>query len=156
MIKKINNCEVCHSKNLFKVLDLGKHPLCDDLIKVGSKQNSKLYKIEILFCKKCFTAHQKYQVNKKILFIGNLSSSNDKYNYEILKKKNKVYAINTEVFLISSKLFYLILYHFYFNLIETWLFYRFKKRIVKNYDLIWVESGELLGKKLIENLKKKG
>ena len=47
------------------------HPLCDDLIKVGSKQNSKLYKIEILFCKKCFTAHQKYQVNKKILFNKN-------------------------------------------------------------------------------------
>lgn len=92
----------------------------------------------------------------KILFIGNLSSTNDKYNYEVLKKKNKVDAINTEVFLISSKLFYIILYHFYFNLIETWLFNRFKKRIVKNYDLIWVESGELLGKKLIENLKKKG
>ena len=31
--------------------NLGLHPLCDDLIKVGSKQNSKLYKIEILFVK---------------------------------------------------------------------------------------------------------
>jgi len=67
----IKNCEVCESKNFKKVLNLGLHPLCDDLIKVGSKQNSKLYKIEILFCKKCFTAHQKYQVNKKILFNKN-------------------------------------------------------------------------------------
>jgi len=65
------NCEVCESKNFKKVLNLGLHPLCDDLIKIGSKKNSKLYKIEILFCKKCFTAHQKYQVNKKILFNKN-------------------------------------------------------------------------------------
>ena len=67
----IKKCEVCQSKDFKKVLNLGLHPLCDDLIKVGSKQNSKLYKIEILFCKKCFTAHQKYQVNKKILFNKN-------------------------------------------------------------------------------------
>ncbi len=64
----IKNCEVCESKSFKKVLNLGLHPLCDDLIKVGSKQKNKMYKIEILFCKKCFTAHQKYQVNKKILF----------------------------------------------------------------------------------------
>ena len=67
----IKKCEVCQSKDFKKVLNLGLHPLCDDLIKVGSKQNGKLYKIEILFCKKCFTAHQKYQVNKKILFNKN-------------------------------------------------------------------------------------
>ena len=71
MIKKINNCEVCQSKNLFKVLDLGKHPLCDDLIKLKSKKENKFYKIEILFCKKCMTAHQKYQINKKVLFPKN-------------------------------------------------------------------------------------
>ena len=67
----IKKCEVCESKDLKKVLNLGLHPLCDDLIKIGSAQNSKLYKIEILFCNKCFTAHQKYQVNKKILFNKN-------------------------------------------------------------------------------------
>ena len=43
----IKKCEVCQSKDFKKVLNLGLHPLCDDLIKVGSKQNSKLYKIEI-------------------------------------------------------------------------------------------------------------
>jgi len=67
----IKNCEVCESTGFKQVLNLGSHPLCDDLIKVGSKQKSKMYKIEILFCKKCFTAHQKYQVNKKILFNKN-------------------------------------------------------------------------------------
>lgn len=60
-------CEIC-KKNLIPVLNLGKHPLCDDLIKIKSKKKNKFYKIEILLCKKCFTAYQKYQVSKKILF----------------------------------------------------------------------------------------
>ena len=32
------------------------------------KKKSLLYKIEILYCINCFTAHQKYQVKKKKLF----------------------------------------------------------------------------------------
>ena len=64
----INFCELCNSKKIYKVLDLGKHPLCDDLKKIGSKKKNILYKIEILLCKNCLTAHQKYQVRKKILF----------------------------------------------------------------------------------------
>ena len=63
-----NACEICSKKNLPTVLDLGKHPLCDDLIKIGNKKRSKLYKIEIIFCKNCITAYQKFQVPKKRLF----------------------------------------------------------------------------------------
>ena len=61
-------CEICSSNKLIKVLNLGKNPLCDDLIKISSKNKNILYRIEILFCKNCFTAHQKYPVKKKILF----------------------------------------------------------------------------------------
>ena len=32
-------CEVCKSINTFKFLDLGKQPLCDDLISINSKKN---------------------------------------------------------------------------------------------------------------------
>ena len=63
-----NICEICKGKNLPVVLNLGKHPLCDDLIKVGSNKKSKFYKIEVIFCKNCITAYQKYQVPKKKLF----------------------------------------------------------------------------------------
>jgi len=31
---KITKCEVCENKQLKKVLDLGNHPLCDDLIPI--------------------------------------------------------------------------------------------------------------------------
>jgi len=66
-----NICEICNNKKLPTVLNLGKHPLCDDLIKVGNKKKNKLYKIEVIFCKKCITAYQKYQVPKKKLFPPN-------------------------------------------------------------------------------------
>ena len=66
-----NFCELCNSKKVNKVLDLGKHPLCDDLKKIGSKKKNIFYKIEILLCRNCITAHQKYQVKKKILFHKN-------------------------------------------------------------------------------------
>jgi len=67
-MKEIIDCEVCGSKNLYTILDLGKHPLCDDLIPIGSELISELYPIEILFCNKCLTCHHRFQVPKKKLF----------------------------------------------------------------------------------------
>lgn len=62
-------CEVCNSNISNKIfLNLGKQPLCDDLIKINSKKISRLYKLELIYCNNCFTVHQKYQVPKKKLF----------------------------------------------------------------------------------------
>jgi len=67
-MNEIKVCEVCGSDQLESVLDLGLHPLCDDLVEFGSNRICKEYPIEILFCKKCITAHQKFQVPKNELF----------------------------------------------------------------------------------------
>jgi len=67
-MNEINSCEVCGNEKLFPVLDLGMHPMCDDLIKIGDDRKCNEYPIEILFCKTCNTAHQKYQVPKEELF----------------------------------------------------------------------------------------
>lgn len=67
-MKKIKKCEVCSSKNLIQVLNLGKHPLCDDLIPLKRNIKNFEYPVVILFCKRCKTAYQKYLVNKKKLF----------------------------------------------------------------------------------------
>ncbi len=67
-LKKIKICEVCDNSELLNVLNLGMHPLCDDLILKGNKEICKEYPIEILLCQNCNTAHQKYQVNKEKLF----------------------------------------------------------------------------------------
>ena len=71
MIKKyseISSCEVCGSSQLQSVLTLGSHPMCDDLIDISDEKVCVEYPIEILLCKKCITAHQRFQVSKENLF----------------------------------------------------------------------------------------
>lgn len=65
---EIQRCEVCGSTHLTKVLDLGSHPMCDDLVAIGDARVCREYPIEILFCERCCTAHQHYQVPKSELF----------------------------------------------------------------------------------------
>ena len=64
-------CEVCDSKNIKKIIDLGDQPLCDDLIKIGSKKKSKKFETQIYFCLNCYTALHKTQIAPKILFPKN-------------------------------------------------------------------------------------
>ncbi|MBW4651623.1 MAG: class I SAM-dependent methyltransferase [Kaiparowitsia implicata GSE-PSE-MK54-09C] len=64
----ITTCEVCGGSDLKPVLDLGNHPLCDDLVPVGESRRNVKYPINIVYCENCCTAHQKYQVPKRELF----------------------------------------------------------------------------------------
>jgi SAM-dependent methyltransferase len=65
---EIHSCEVCGNDRLEPVLDLGPHPMCDDLVAVGDERKCREYRIEILFCDQCITAHQRFQVPKAELF----------------------------------------------------------------------------------------
>ena len=42
--------------------------MCDDLVKIEDDRKCKEFPIEILYCKRCNTAHQKYQIPKQELF----------------------------------------------------------------------------------------
>src|SRR5882672_6910872 len=64
----ITSCEVCGSVDLRPAIDLGLHPMCDDLVPVGDDRVCKEYPIEILFCDACRTAHQRFQIPKHELF----------------------------------------------------------------------------------------
>jgi hypothetical protein len=65
---EITSCEVCGNNKLKSVLNLGLHPMCDDLVRVEEDRVCNEYPIEILFCKTCNTAHQRFQVPKEDLF----------------------------------------------------------------------------------------
>jgi len=67
-LKQIKHCELCGHKNLQEVLNIGNHPLCDDLIPISSNRQCTSYPITILLCQNCLTAHQKFQIRKEILF----------------------------------------------------------------------------------------
>lgn len=66
--KEIKACEVCGSTQLTSVLNLGLQPMCDDLVAIGDSRVCNEYPIEIMYCKKCRTAHQRFQIPKKMLF----------------------------------------------------------------------------------------
>ena len=74
-MQNINNqivaCEVCGSEDLRSVIDLGMHPMCDDLVAVDDTRVCKEYPIEIMYCGKCRTAHQRFQIPKTELFPPN-------------------------------------------------------------------------------------
>jgi hypothetical protein len=61
-------CEVCGSTQLVKVLDLGSHPMCDDLVRIGDSRKCLEFPIEIFLCTNCLTAHQGCQIPKQDLF----------------------------------------------------------------------------------------
>jgi SAM-dependent methyltransferase len=70
-LREIHRCEVCGTVALRSVLDLGTHPMCDDLVPTGDERTCREYPIEILFCDTCRTAHQRFQVPKQDLFPRN-------------------------------------------------------------------------------------
>ena len=64
-------CQVCSKKLKPNILNLGLHPLCDDLIPINSNKINRFYRINISYCKNCFTAFQTHNVNKNKLFPKN-------------------------------------------------------------------------------------
>jgi 2-polyprenyl-3-methyl-5-hydroxy-6-metoxy-1,4-benzoquinol methylase len=64
-------CEVCGNAGMETFLELGAHPLCDDLIDPQSPHDSELFRQTILLCEVCLTAHQGFPVQKETLFNPN-------------------------------------------------------------------------------------
>ena len=61
-------CEVCLVELSGPKLDLGFHPLCDDLEIDAENVAAKKFHQEIQLCQNCLTAHQLHQVPKEELF----------------------------------------------------------------------------------------
>src|ERR1035441_2366144 len=64
----ISTCEVCDGADMHSVLNLGNQPLCDDLVPIGNPAQPDKYPVELLCCARCLTVHQKYQVERSVLF----------------------------------------------------------------------------------------
>lgn len=67
-MRKIQSCEVCGETKLRPALDLGEHPMCDDLVPISDLRTPSVYPISIAFCPICKTAHQSFQIPKRTLF----------------------------------------------------------------------------------------
>ncbi|MDC3174116.1 methyltransferase domain-containing protein [Candidatus Pelagibacter sp.] len=71
----INFCQVCNTKKITEVIDLGHQPLADDLLLESEKNNPSIsYPIKIYLCKKCMLLQNNYIVSDKKLY-------DEKYHY---------------------------------------------------------------------------
>ena len=61
-------CEVCGNIVEGPIIDLGSHPLNDDMHRIGTNYVARKYRQEIQLCTSCFTAHQLHPVEKETLF----------------------------------------------------------------------------------------
>jgi len=67
-LSEVTECEVCSNEEIVEVLNLGNHPMCDDLVETNDSRMCREYPIVIMYCKRCDTAHQKFQIPKAELF----------------------------------------------------------------------------------------
>ncbi len=90
-----------------------------------------------------------------ILFIGS-KSGNSYLTYKTLKKiYKKVDLINIDKSLIGINFLLKVFIHISSILFKKYFFYFILNRVNKNYDLIYVRAGEVIGKNLIIELKKR-
>ena len=71
----LNYCQICNSKDIMEVLDLGYQPLADYLVeKKNFNKECLYYPIKINLCQKCQYLQNNYIVGDKLLY-------NEKYHY---------------------------------------------------------------------------
>ena len=69
----INFCQVCNSKKITEVINLGHQPLADDLILESEKNKPSIsYPIKIYLCKQCMLLQNNYIVSDKKLYDENI------------------------------------------------------------------------------------
>jgi hypothetical protein len=83
----ITKCEVCGNLLNDFTINLGAHPLCDDMTLINSPAISHNYLQKIWLCEICYTAHQLVQVPKEVLFTP-------KYRYRSSLTKDVLLGMN--------------------------------------------------------------
>ena len=68
MFKKVKKCRFCESKLIADVLDLGKQPLANGLLKKIKKKNSKKIPLKMIICKSCKLLQLSCTVKPELLF----------------------------------------------------------------------------------------
>ena len=106
MFKKIKKCRSCNSNLITNVLDLGKQPLANGLLKKINAKDTKYIPLELIICKDCKLLQLSCTVEPQILFknylwvTGTSKKVNDyrKHFFDKLKKYLKHHEILLHLF----------------------------------------------------------
>ena len=105
MNHKINNCRLCNSKSLVKIIDLKNQPPANSLHKKNEK--IKKFPLILLFCKKCSTAQLSISLDPKYLFkkyfwVTATSSTAKKHSLFFFKKMTKYLKEKSNIIEVAS------------------------------------------------------
>ncbi len=96
----IDFCQICNSKNINLVIDLGFQPLADDLLIEKNKNSpATIYPIKIYLCKSCrllqnnFIVGDKKLYNKNYHYIPGISKTVEKNLFDLAKKLVNLYKL---------------------------------------------------------------
>lgn len=68
----IKNCQICNSKKLHLILDLGHQPLCDSLLTVDTLNESEnTYPLRMIWCEECSLVQIDYCVDGNLVYHPN-------------------------------------------------------------------------------------
>jgi len=94
-------CKLCNSKEIFKIINLGKQPLANKYPKNKKDfKNEKKYLLQIMFCNKCKNANIKKIISRKELFenyyyLSSVNLALVKHFEKLAKKiKNKKFVLD--------------------------------------------------------------
>lgn len=104
----IKECQICRSKKIYEILDLGHSGLCDSLLKKDDlNKHEKSYPLKLFKCRKCHLLQINYVVNNEEVFhldypyksgitktLKDLLHSTSKYSVDNFKFSKKPLAID--------------------------------------------------------------
>ena len=104
----IKDCQICRSKKIYEILDLGHSGLCDSLLKKDDlNKHEKSYPLKLFKCRKCHLLQINYVVNNEEVFhldypyksgitktLKDLLHSTSKYSVDNFKFSKKPLAID--------------------------------------------------------------
>ena len=104
----IQECQICRSKKIYEILDLGHSGLCDSLLKKNDlNKHEKSYPLKLFKCRKCHLLQINYVVNNEEVFhldypyksgitktLKDLLHSTSKYSVDNFKFSKKPLAID--------------------------------------------------------------
>jgi len=81
-------CRSCKSENLEPILDLGKHPWCNDFLTETELGYEQLYPLKLMYCNECTLLQLDYTVPKETMFknhtyVSSTTNTLKKHFYEL-------------------------------------------------------------------------
>jgi hypothetical protein len=99
-------CRSCKLENLEPILDLGKHPWCNDFLTEAELGNENLYPLKLMYCNDCTLLQLDYTVPKETMFknhtyVSSTTNTLKKHFYELAIENKEQFNLKEDDLIID-------------------------------------------------------